>query len=254
MSGCGGWQQSADACTQPLDALCNAFSNGDSRVGTLHVSNPVVSLIHSQDAVLPASLFRRLSSRVRALGGEKLRSTYQTTFWYEFGLPTSVVEEVICYVRPLVEERGAAGVEWWLSRMRTNRVAVDFHQDRDERLALQGGEARHPGTSSILFLNRVHGGALAVTRQRPNPRNPSGVPLPLDADLVSPRSNRLVWFDGRLTHGVLNGNNEVPNGRPREAGELRLSVVMNWWTVRPVGVPVFSDTTAYAALRSHKRR
>jgi hypothetical protein len=212
----------------------------------------VVSRIHIEDAVLPDSLFRRLYSRVRALGGEKLRSTYQTTFWYEFGHPTSIIDEVVSCVRPLIPERRLAGVEWWLSRMRTNRVAVDFHQDRDERLALRGGRARHPRISSVLFLNRVRGGALAVTPQRPNPRNPCSVPLPLDADLVSPRPNRLVWFDGRLTHGVLDGNNNVPNGRPRDAGDFRLTVVMNWWAERPVGVPTFSESTAYGVLKSQK--
>jgi hypothetical protein len=48
-------------------------------------------------------------------------------------------------------DAGARGVEWWLSRMWTHDVRVDFHRDRDERLALAGGPARHPRLSSVLF-------------------------------------------------------------------------------------------------------
>jgi hypothetical protein len=138
--------------------------------------------------------------------------------------------------------------------MRTNRVGVDFHQDRDEKLALRGGVERHPRHSSVLFLNKVRGGALAVTRQAPDKRNASSAPLPLDADLVSPRPNRLVWFDGSLTHGVLDAENQVPDGRSKIAGQHRLAVVMNWWTARPLSVPRFSEREVYAALRSRPQR
>src|SRR5450631_869984 len=151
-------------------------------MGTLHVSDRAVSLIHIHDRALPESLFRRVSAGVRAVGGERLRSTYQTTFWCDFGRSSSVVEEALISLRPLLPERRLAGVEWWPSRMRTNRVGVDFHQDRDEVLVARRGVVRHPAFSSVLFLNRVRGGALAVTCQAPDPRNPCSVPLPLDAD------------------------------------------------------------------------
>ena len=75
------------------------------------------------------------------------------------------------------------------------------------------------------------------------------MPLPLEADLIAPRPNRLVWFDGSLTHGVLDGENQVPGRKQRSAGELRLTVVMNWWTRRPLGVPSFAEVGVYAALR-----
>jgi hypothetical protein len=217
-------------------------------MGTLHVSDRVLSLIHIHDRALPALLFRRISAGVRALGGERLRSTFQTTFWYDFGRPSSVIEQGVISLRSLLPERRLAGVEWWLSRMRTNRVGVDFHRDRDEMLVTRKGLVRHPAFSSVLFLNRVRGGALAVTRQSPNPRNPCSVPSPLEADLTSPRPNRLVWFDGRLTHGVLDGDNQVPVRERRSSGELRLSVVMNWWTRAPVGVPTFLERGVYSRL------
>ena len=65
-----------------------------------------------------------------------------------------------------------------------------FHEVEDEALAKWTGRERHPRISSTLFLNQVHGGALVVTRQRPNPANPALAPLPLDGDLVAPRPNR----------------------------------------------------------------
>ena len=208
-----------------------------------------MSLLNLHENALPERLFRRLCSAVRALGKEGLRATYQATFWFELGPPSAVVEAAVLAVQPLLPQGPVAGVEWWLSRMKTTRVGVDFHQDRDEKLVLRGGELRHPRFSSVLFLNRVRGGALAVTAQLPNPRNPCSAPLPLDADLVAPRPNRLVWFDGRLTHGVLDAENRISSGPAKRQGEMRLAVVMNWWNSRPTDVPHFHEARTYAALR-----
>lgn len=215
---------------------------------TLHGSTPPVSLIHLQDGALPPALFHRLRAGVHSVGGERLQSTYETTFWFDFGRPSSLVEEAVASLRGLLPSQAMGGVEWWLSRMYTNRIRVDFHRDRDERRSLNGGSLRHPRFSSVLFLKRVRGGALAVTAQAPNPRHPCCVPLPLDADLIAPRSNRLVWFDGRLTHGVLDADNRIPMGTHRARGELRLSVVMNWWRARPLAVPTFDEANVYRAL------
>ena len=43
--------------------------------------------------------------------------------------------------RARIPRRGRpnVGVEWWLSRMSTHDVRVDFHVDRDEKLALKTG-------------------------------------------------------------------------------------------------------------------
>jgi hypothetical protein len=235
---------------------CARFLRRIPKMTTLHGSHAPVSLIHVRDGALPVPLFRRIRSKVRSLGGERIRSTYQTTFWFAFGRADSVVEEAVLSLRRLLPSQSIAGVEWWLSRMRTNRVGVDFHQDRDERLAMRRRRVRHPRFSSVLFLNRVRGGALAVTLQSPDGGNPSCVPLPLEADLVAPRANRLVWFEGNLTHGVLDADNQVPNDKKRGVGELRLSVVLNWWSQPPSGIPTFSEAGVYAPLRrkSHTRR
>src|SRR4051812_17675016 len=93
------------------------------------------SLISVHDAVLPKRRFDDLLDRVRGLGSERLRSTYQTTFWFDFSEPSNVVERAVLLLRPHVPQRGVRGVEWWLSRMRTTDVRVDFHKDRDNALA-----------------------------------------------------------------------------------------------------------------------
>jgi hypothetical protein len=207
---------------------------------------PFIQVIHD---ALPPRDFQRLLRRVRALGTERLRNTYQTTFWYDFGPPTNVVETVILALRPQVpKERRIVGVEWWLSRMYTTDVRVDFHQDRDEKLALATGRLIHPRVSSVLFLNRVRGGALAITEELPEPENPSLAPSSLDFSLVAPRPNRLVLFDGNLTHGVLDANNQVPDGKLPGRSRLRLTLVMNWWHQRPTEVPRYSETRLYRKL------
>lgn len=206
-------------------------------------------LVEIVDQALPAALFRRLRDGIRRLGSEGIRRTYQTTFWFDLGeAPTALPELAAQALSDVFRARGARGVEWWLSRMWTHDVRVDFHRDRDERLALAGGPDRHPRVSSVLFLNRVRGGALAVTAQAPDPRNPALVPLPLEADLVGPAPNRFAVFDGRLTHGVLDGRNAVPVSRLRAPGELRLTLVMNGWARRPRGVPTYEEAGVYRAL------
>ena len=206
-------------------------------------------MVEVVDEALPPALFRRLRRSILALGTEGLRRTYQTTFWYALDAsPTAAPELAIQVLSDRFRRRGASGVEWWLSRMWTHDVRVDFHRDRDERLALGGGPDRHPRVSSVLFLNRVQGGALAVTAQAPDSRHPALVPLPLEADLVAPRPNRLALFDGRLTHGVLDARNTVPGARLRQHGELRLTLVMNGWARRPHAVPTFEEAGLYAAL------
>ena len=208
---------------------------------------PLVQLI---EGALPEPLFRRLLRRVGALGSERLRNTYQTTFWYGFGEPANVVEEAILALRPrVVGRRRIAGVEWWLSRMSTTDVRVDFHQDRDEKLALRTGRLVHPRLSSVLFLNRARGGALAVTRQPPNPDNPSLAPRRLDdLTLVAPRPNRLVVFDGKLTHGVLDANNQIPDRKLPGQSRQRRTIPLNWWASRPSEIPSWAETGIYRAL------
>jgi hypothetical protein len=218
------------------------------------VPRPPRSLVRIHDGALPAPLFARLARAVRGLGTEQLARTYQTTFWFDLGAAGAVTEEAALAIRPLLPRRARlarlAGVEWWLSRMRTSDVQVDFHRDRDEALVACTGEVVHPALSSVLFLNRCRGGLLAVLDRPPDERNPACAPEPFDADLVRPWPNRLAMFAGDATHGVLDANGEIPHGRLRARTPLRLALVMNWWTRRPEGVPRFAD----AGLRYRRLR
>jgi hypothetical protein len=134
--------------------------------------------------------------------------------------------------------------------MRTSSVQVDFHQDRDEQLALRTGRLVHPRWSSILFLNRCRGGLLAVTGALPVEENPAKAPDRLDFALAAPRPNRFVWFDGALTHGVLDSENQIPGPRRRREPALRLAIAFNFWRKRPTGVPRYDETRIYRSLRS----
>jgi len=202
------------------------------------------------DDALPAPLFRQLVKGVRAIGDERLRNTYQTTFWFDLReQPSCIPEEAALMLRDrLPPGKRVVGVEWWLSRMRTTDVRVDFHQDRDEKLALRTGKLVHPRWSSVFFLNRTRGGLLAVTDALPNEENDSLAPDEVDFDLVAPRPNRFTVFGGSLTHGVLDANNQIPSKRLPGNPPLRLAVIFNWWHRQPEGVGPWKDGRIYGAL------
>jgi hypothetical protein len=206
-------------------------------------------LVRIERDVLPGPLFARLARAVRALGGENLRRTYQTTFWFDLGRPAALPELAILALRERVGARDAAGVEWWLSRMRTSDVQVDFHRDRDEALYRRRGVTVHPALTSVLFLNRCRGGLLAVVEAPPSEANAACAPDRLDGDLVRPWPNRLAIFPGGATHGVLDANNRIPDGPLRHETPLRLVLVMNWWARRPMRVPSFVRSKRYRTLR-----
>lgn len=209
---------------------------------------PLVSLI---DDALPARDFGRLLRAMKLLGSERIRSGYQTSFWFPLGSPPSnLVEEAVLSLKKRVPGASRCkGVEWWLSRMRTSNVKVDFHRDRDNGLAARTGKQVHPSVSSLLYLNRCRGGLLAVTTQPPNPRNQAFAPDLHDFDFVEPAPNRFCFFRGCLTHGVLDAKNQIPGARlPRERS-LRLAIAINFWHERPQGVPEFSQKRHYWSLK-----
>ncbi len=220
-----------------------------SKVLSLKRRSAASDYLKIHDDALAPSHFSRLRRAVSAVGPERLRHTYQTTFWFDLDVPACWPEAVALALHSyLPGGRRVVGVEWWLSRMRTTDVQVDFHQDRDERLALRTGKLIHPRWSSVLFLNRTRGGLLAVTKQKPNDANDSKAPDVIDFDLVAPKPNRFVVFDGALTHGVLDANNQIPSGKLPGNPPLRLTLVLNWWHKRPEAVPTWRDTRFYRAL------
>lgn len=214
---------------------------------------PLVGIV---DGVLPDALFRALLAGVKRVGDERLRASYRTTCWYGFDAdPANLVDQAARHVRmrlPPAKARRARGVEWWLSRMRTSNVQVDFHRDRDNARFDETGDEVNPVFSTVLYLNTCRGGLLAVTKEPPNPANPALAPDRHDFDLVEPQPNRLAWFDGRLTHGVLDARNRIPGGRlPREPG-LRLAIAINFWAQRPWKVPTYDERGVYRALRTRR--
>lgn len=208
------------------------------------------ALIDSRDLALSPKLFRALVREVRALKTERLRSTYQTTFWWPRGSPPQNLVDLALerLAGSLHLPRSITGVEWWLSRMRTSNVKVDFHRDCDERLSRRGGAEVHPWKSSVLFLNRCRGGLLAVTTHPPNPKNVACAPDVLDFDFAVPHPNRYVHFDGRLTHGVLDARHELPLKRLPPEPDFRLAIAINYWKHRPTDVPTFAESRAYRRL------
>jgi len=198
---------------------------------------------------LPPLLFAALLRGVQAVGTERLRTTYQTTFWYDLDAPACLPEAAALALRAYIPAgKRVIGVEWWLSRMRTTDVQVDFHVDRDERLALRTGRQVQPSWSTVFFLNRCRGGLLAVTDAPPNPASDSFAPDRQDWDLVRPVPNRFAVFDARMTHGVLDARNQVPTCKLPGNPPLRLALILNWWHRRPEATPRWSEARLYRAL------
>ena len=197
---------------------------------------------------------------IAALPVRSLRASYFTTFWLAREAleqaqgpgsraraqhrragpqPLSPIERLVARLWPLAEPSPACtGVEWWVGRAYTNALPIGFHFDQDVK-ALRG--FRHPLLSSVFFFNRVRGGQLAVTDQLAGGR---GEPLPARAsalDTASPRRNRYVVFRGDRFHGVLDAEGRTPGRAARTpAGRLRVTLVINFWSRRPTGVPAFS--------------
>ncbi len=213
------------------------------------MKKPLVTII---DDALPQAAYRALKTAIVGLGTERLVAGYQTTFWFPLdAAPSNRVEQAVLALAallPLKHRRGVTGVEWWLSRMRTSNVKVDFHRDRDNARFDETGEESNPKISSLLYLSASRGGLLAVTREDPNPENQAFAPDVHDFDFVTPQPNRFTFFDGQLTHGVLDAHNEIPGRKlPREP-KLRLAIAVNFWSARPWGVPLFATSHHYRGL------
>ena len=214
-------------------------------------------LLRPFDPALPERLFAAAHARLLRVGPA---ATYWRTFWYPLGSPaTNVVEALIPSLQthlPASTHR-VIGVEWWIGRMHTTRVPLDFHHDRDLQLFERTGRLRHPIWSSVLFFNRVRGGSLLVTDQRLVRRGGALVLRPAEAGQfasIRPARNRFVVFPGDCFHGVLDANDAVPSGRmPGPPGRPRLTLIVNWWDRPPAGVRSWAESRAYRALGFARR-
>jgi hypothetical protein len=196
------------------------------------------------EVALPEALVRRARRAVARLGGERLRESYFTTFWLARGAaPMHAVEEAVLALSRLSGVR-CAGVEWWIGRAYTTDLPIEFHFDHDVKAG-----ARHPLWSSVFFFNSVRGGHLAVTDQRPGQTEATRL------ETVKPRRNRYAIFAGDLLHGVLDARGRTPGRRlPGPRGRLRVTLVVNYWSRRPTGVPTWKESRAYRRLATRGGR
>jgi len=204
------------------------------------------------DDPLDSAVVGRARRAIARLGTSGLRQSYFTTFWLgRDERPANAVEEAVQALWTVAAPgRRCRGAEWWIGRTYTNDVPVGFHFDQDVR-ASRG--LRHPLLSSVFFFNRVRGGQLAITDQRPGR---GGDPVPAQArmlQVVKPRRNRYAVFDGRSFHGVLDARGRTPGRKlPSSRGRLRIALVVNFWERRPTGVSRWRESRAYRVLGARR--
>jgi hypothetical protein len=197
-------------------------------------------LVRVIDHALPDALVRRARAGIARIGSERLRQTYFTTFWLERdATPAHAVEEMVLGLWRQAGALRCKGAEWWIGRAYTTRIPVEFHFDQD----VKGRRARHPRWSSVFFFNAVRGGHLAVTDQVPGKEAASRL------QAVAPRRNRYAVFRGNLLHGILDARGLTP-GRPVPGprGRMRITLVVNYWDVRPTAVPAWRESRFYRSL------
>ena len=214
------------------------------------------------DAAAPTALVSRAARLFTRLGTQRMKEGYFTTFWLPLrtqpvhaaataaanafeGLALALLPHALAKAGPGAER--IVGLEWWLGRSYTNRVPLGFHFDLDVK---GKGAVRYPLVSSVFFFNRVRGGQLAITDQRPDARGRAVPQQPTRMEAIVPKPNRYVLFAGELFHGVLDANGHVP-GKPLAVppGRMRRTLVINYWAARPSDVPAWGESRAYRVLR-----
>ncbi len=182
---------------------------------------------------LPESLFERLHAAVIALGSERKKDYYSTTFWSpRDATPTNLVEECVAAVLPLVDPGPqCVGIEWWIGRLRPGQK-LRMHFDRDLSLYKEAGRLVHPIFGSALFLNAFASSPLILVEQRSSPDGKRRVPPnALLKQTVEPVPNRYAIFPGDLRHGV-KPQKEFESD-VNDPAAFRLSLLINYWGQRP---------------------
>ena len=117
-----------------------------------------------------------------------------------------------------------AGAEYWVQIRQRRDGGLGFHFDKDERAHAERGEWHHPMLASATYL--THGGApLAIFDTTSDGQGPVR-----RAWLVSPQRGRHVAFLGDRLHGV------PAELAPEGPYATRVSVLVNLWDKKPVGV------------------
>ena len=135
-----------------------------------------------------------------------------TMHWYDCSgshprTPGNPLERLAEIVIAMVKPPNLAGVEYWTHTLEAgNGLAV--HVDRDEKLFTVANRLAHPDMSTVYY---------------PKPMSYTGGELVVNFDnVIKPRFNQLVAFNGSLPHMV----------RQIESG-MRYSIALNLWGVTP---------------------
>jgi hypothetical protein len=203
------------------------------------------------EKALPAELFTRLVSAVRAIGDERLKHNYTTTFWFPRGsAPRNVAEEAVLQLARLADPPpSCVGMEWWLGRLAFGEK-LRYHFDRDMTIRRKLGQYVTPIFGSVMYLNSYPSSPTVVLNQVTSPDGRSKVPAKAEIrEVVQAVANRYMVFRGNIRHGV------IPE---KDAGhaptdDLRLTLLVNYWDRRPMPPICFDyDGTIYGDLTDRK--
>lgn len=217
------------------------------RLAARSTETPTIAGVAVFEEALPGSVFERLARAVRSIGRERIKRNYTTTFWMPVGIePRNVAEEAALLLQDLAAPGPTCvGIEWWLGRLRYGQK-LRLHFDRDMTLRKQTGQFVHPLRASALYLNDFPSSPTVILDQVPSPDGKSRIPARgATRNLIEPAPNRYSVFPGNLRHGV------IPDVETDEEtdGELRLSLLVNFWDHRPLPPLGFEyDGSIYPAL------
>ncbi len=136
-----------------------------------------------------------------------------TMFWYDCGgphpgTPANPMERLAEIIIATVKPAKLAGVEYWTHAMDVGS-GLAIHIDRDEQLFTVANRLTHPDISTVYY---------------PKPMSYAGGELVVNFDnVIKPRFNQLVAFNGSLPHMV----------RQVESG-VRYSIALNLWATKPM--------------------
>ncbi|QDZ18822.1 hypothetical protein A3770_02p13400 [Chloropicon primus] len=131
----------------------------------------------------------------------------------------------------LLEGEEWEGAEYW-TQVYTGGRGLEFHFDKDESKVETKGIFQFPILSSVIYLTEGQAptsAASKVPKQSPTIvvdqvyQGQGGGGEPRKSVLSYPRANRVLIFDGRLAHGVLDSLNVT----------CRKTLLINFWREKP---------------------
>jgi len=172
--------------------------------------SPVMAL----DGALPTSMLRTMQKgfgtgapfwpehRYACLGGKSRTPDFFSYFHRLEDKPRSRLDQIIHHIKDLVAQnfpavKHARHAEWW-AHCRGHGFGHQLHYDSEDE---GRGRVRHPLISTVLYLSESDtGGPTIVTTQT------IGGQMAQKGWVMSPRTNRLVMFQGNMLHGVIPGH------------------------------------------------